>query len=525
MPAKQLIFNEAARQTLLQGVQKLSRPVKATLGPRGRTVAIERKDATPTVTKDGVTVAREIQLQDAGENMGAQLVREAASKTNDVAGDGTTTAAVLAEAIYGAGLKFVTAGANPIALQRGIHKAVEAVVAHLAKISRKVRDRVEIRQVALVSSNWDSTIGDVIADAMDKVGKDGIITVEESKSMETTLEFVEGIQFDRGYLSPYFVTNVEAMEARFEDAYILNCEGKIGALKELFPILEKIARVGKPLVIIAEDVEGEALKTLVVNKLRGTISVCAVKAPGFGEQRKSTMEDIAILTGGRCLSDDLGIKLESVRLEDLGRAKHIVVDQNSTTIMTGMGMQAEIQGRVNQIRRGLEQTTSDIEKEKFQERLAKLTGGVATIRVGAATETEMREKKARLEDALRATRSATEEGVVPGGGVALIRCLPVLENLRLKDEDEQIGVRIIEQAIEQPTRTLAENAGVNGSIVVNEVKLRQGDVGYNVATGEYEDLMKAGVVDAAKVTRASLQNAASVAALLLATGCLICDAP
>jgi chaperonin GroEL len=525
MPAKQLIFDEAARQSLLRGVQKLSRAVKATLGPKGRNVVLDKKYGSPTVTKDGVTVAKEIELQDACENMGAQMVREVASKTSDTAGDGTTTAAVLAEAIYSAGLKFVTAGANPVGIQRGIQKAVEAVVEHLAKISKKVKDKEEIKQVAIVSSNWDTTIGEIIADAMDKVGKDGTITVEEAKSIETTLEVVEGMQFDKGYLSPYFVTNVESMEARLEDAYILNCEKKLGSLKEMFPILEAVAKAGKPLLIIAEDVEGEALTTLVVNKLRNTISVCAVKAPGFGDRRKSMMEDIAILTGGKCITEDLGIKLESIGLGDLGRAKSIVVDQESTTIISGLGMSAEIQGRVKQIRREIEETTSDYDKEKLQERLAKLAGGVAIIHIGAATETEMKEKKARVEDALHATRAAIEEGIVPGGGVALLRCLSALEGMKLKDDDEQIGVNIVKRAIEEPTRALAENAGVEGSIVVQEVKRRKGNEGYNVATLEYEDLVKAGVVDPKKVTRAALQNAASIAGLLLTTECLITEAP
>ena len=525
MPAKQLIFDEAARQSLLRGVQKLSRAVKATLGPKGRNVVLDKKYGSPTVTKDGVTVAKEIELEDACENMGAQMVREVASKTSDTAGDGTTTAAVLAEAIYSAGLKFVTAGANPIGIQRGIQKAVEAIVEHLAKISKKVKDKEEIKQVAIVSSNWDTTIGEIIADAMDKVGKDGTITVEEAKSIETTLEVVEGMQFDKGYLSPYFVTNVESMEARLEDAYILNCEKKLNSLKEMFPILEAVAKASKPLLIIAEDVEGEALTTLVVNKLRNTISVCAVKAPGFGDRRKAMMEDIAILTGGKCITEDLGIKLESIGLDDLGRAKSIVVNQESTTIVTGLGKQAEIQGRVKQIRREIDEITSDYDKEKLQERLAKLAGGVAIIHIGAATETEMKEKKARVEDALHATRAAIEEGIVPGGGVALIRCLPVLEDMKLKDEDEQIGVNIVKRAIEEPMRALAENAGLEGSIVVQEVKRRKGNDGFNVATLEYEDLVKAGVVDPKKVTRAALQNAASIAGLLLTTECLITEAP
>ncbi len=525
MAAKQLIFDEAARQSLLLGVEQLSRAVKATLGPKGRNVVIDKKFGSPTVTKDGVTVAKEIELEDACENMGAQMVREVASKTSDDAGDGTTTATLLAEAIYREGLKFVTAGANPIGIQRGIQKAVEASVVQLARITRKVKDKEEIKQVATVSANWDTTIGEIIAEAMEKVGKDGTITVEEAKSIETTLEVVEGMQFDKGYLSPYFITNAEAMETKLEDAYVLNYERKISSLKELFPILEKVAQSGKPLLVIAEDVEGEALATLVVNKLRGTIKVCAVKAPGFGDRRKAMMEDLAILTGGKFISEDLGIKLESIGLEDLGRAKSIVVDQESTTLVAGGGKPGEIQGRVNQIRRQIEETTSDYDKEKLQERLAKLAGGVAIINVGAATETEMKEKKARVEDALHATRAAVEEGIVPGGGVALIRCLSVLEGLKLKDEDEQIGVNIVKRAIEEPTRVLAYNAGVEGSVVVQEVKRRKGNEGYNVATNEYEDLIKAGVVDPKKVTRAALQNASSIAGLLLTTECLITEVP
>ncbi len=525
MAAKQLIFDEAARQSLLLGVEQLSRAVKATLGPKGRNVVIDKKFGSPTVTKDGVTVAKEIELADACENMGAQMVREVASKTSDDAGDGTTTATLLAEAIYREGLKFVTAGANPIGIQRGIQKAVEASVVQLARITRKVKDKEEIKQVATVSANWDTTIGEIIAEAMEKVGKDGTITVEEAKSIETTLEVVEGMQFDKGYLSPYFITNAEAMETKLEDAYVLNYERKISSLKELFPILEKVAQSGKPLLIIAEDVEGEALATLVVNKLRGTFKVCAVKAPGFGDRRKAMMEDLAILTGGKFISEDLGIKLESIGLEDLGRAKSIVVDQESTTLVAGGGKPGEIQGRVNQIRRQIEETTSDYDKEKLQERLAKLAGGVAIINVGAATETEMKEKKARVEDALHATRAAVEEGIVPGGGVALIRCLSVLEDLKLQDEDEQIGVNIVKRAIEEPTRVLAENAGMKGSVVVQEVKRRKGNEGYNVATNEYEDLIKAGVVDPKKVTRAALQNASSIAGLLLTTECLITEVP
>src|SRR5687768_9879454 len=525
MAAKQLIFDEVARHSLLKGVQKLARAVTATLGPKGRNVVLDKKFGSPTVTKDGVTVAKEIELEDAYENMGAQMVREVASKTSDIAGDGTTTATVLAEAIYREGLKHVTSGANPIGIQRGIQKAVEAAVDQLAKIAKKVKDKEEIKQVATVSANWDSTIGEIIADAMDKVGKDGTITVEEAKSIETTLEVVEGMQFDKGYLSPYFVTNAETMEAKMDDAYILNFEKKISSLKDLLPVLEKVAKVGKPLLIIAEDVEGEALATLVVNKLRGTINVCAVKAPGFGDRRKAMCEDIAILTGGKFISEDLGIQLESLELNDLGRAKSIVVDKENTTIVEGYGKSSDIQGRVNQIRRQIEETTSDYDREKLQERLAKLAGGVAVINVGAATETEMKEKKARVEDALHATRAAVEEGIVPGGGVALIRCLTALDGVKPSNDDEKIGIDIVKRAVEEPTRALAENAGIEGSIVVQEIKKRKGNDGYNVSTGEYEDLVKAGVVDPKKVTRTALQNAASIAGLLLTTECLITEVP
>src|SRR5476651_1490392 len=525
MAAKQLQFDESARQSLLRGVEKLARAVKATLGPSGRNVILDKKFGSPTITKDGVTVAKEIELEDPYENMGAQLVREVASKTSDIAGDGTTTATVLAEAIYKEGLKNVTAGANPTSLQRGIDIAVTAIVEELARISKKVKDKEEIKQVATVSANWDTTIGEIIADALDKVGKDGTITVEEAKSIETTLDVVEGMQFDKGYSSPYFVTNAETMEAKLEDAYVLIHEKKITNLKDLLPILEKVAKTSKPLLIIAEEVEGEALATLVVNKLRGTINVCAVKAPGFGDRRKSVMEDIAVLTGGKCITEDLGIKLESIGLEDLGRAKSIVVDKENTTIVDGYGKSSEIQGRVNQIRRQIEETTSDYDKEKLQERLAKLAGGVAVINVGAATESEMKEKKARVEDALHATRAAVEEGIVPGGGVALIRCIAAIETVKGDNDDEKIGVDIIKRAVEGPLRSLAANAGVEGSLIVQEVKKRKGNEGYNVATGEYEDLVKAGVVDPKKVTRSALQNAASIAGLLLTTECLITDAP
>jgi len=524
MAAKQLQFDEAARQSLLRGVEKLAKAVKATLGPSGRNVILDKKFGSPTITKDGVTVAKEIELECPYENMGAQLVREVASKTSDIAGDGTTTATVLAEAIYREGLKNVTAGANPTSLQRGITKAVSAITDEIARISKKVKDSSEIAQVATVSANWDGTIGQIIADAMDKVGKDGTITVEEAKSIETTLDVVEGMQFDKGYLSPYFVTNAESLEVSFDNAYILIHEKKISSLKDLLPLLEKIAKSGKPFLIIAEDVEGEALATLVVNKLRGTLQVAAVKAPGFGDRRKSMLEDIAVLTGGKLLSEDLGIKLENVGLEDLGRAKRVTVDKENTTIIEGEGKSSDIQGRVSQIRRQIEETTSDYDREKLQERLAKLAGGVAVINVGAATETEMKEKKARVEDALHATRAAVEEGIVAGGGVALIRAQKVLDSLTLTG-DEEIGLQIVRRAIEQPLRTLADNAGQEGALIVQEVKKRKGAEGYNVATGQYEDLIKAGVVDPAKVTRSALQNAASISGLLLTTECIITEMP
>jgi chaperonin GroEL len=525
MAAKQLLFDEAARQAILRGVAKLSKAVVATLGPKGRNVVIDKKYGSPTVTKDGVTVAKEIELEDAYENMGAQMVREVASKTSDTAGDGTTTATVLAEAIYREGLKFVTSGANPIGIQRGINKAVEAAVGQLDKITKKVKDKDEIRQVAAVSANWDFEIADKIAEAMDKVGKDGTITVEEAKSIETTLEVVEGMQFDKGYLSPYFVTNAETMEAKQEDPYILIYEKKISNLKDMLPLLEKAARAGKPLLIIAEEVEGEALATLVVNKLRGTLNVCAVKAPGFGDRRKAMLEDIAVLTGGKFISEDLGIKLESIELADLGRAKSVVIDKENTTIVEGNGKSSDIQGRVNQIRRQIEETTSDYDREKLQERLAKLAGGVAVINVGAATESEMKEKKMRVEDALHATRAAVEEGIVAGGGVALLRCQAAIDAVKGANEDETIGVGIVKRAVESPLRALAANAGVEGSVIVEAVKKSKGNEGYNVATGEYEDLVKAGIVDPKKVTRMALQNAASIAGLLLTTECLITDIP
>ena len=525
MAAKQLQFDENARHALLRGIEKLAKAVKATLGPSGRNVIIDKKYGSPTITKDGVTVAKEIELEDPYENMGAQLVREVASKTSDIAGDGTTTATVLAEAIYKEGLRNVTAGANPTSLQRGIMKAVDAVVDELKKISKKVSDRTEIAQVATVSANWDKTIGEIIADAMDKVGKDGTITVEEAKSIDTTLDVVEGMQFDKGYLSPYFVTNAEAMEAVLDNPYILIYEKKISSLKDMLPLLEKVAKAGRPLLIIAEDVEGEALATLVVNKLRGTLQVCAVKAPGFGDRRKAMLEDIAVLTGGKLISEDLGIKLENIKLEDLGKAKRVTIDKENTTIVEGSGKGDDIKARVAQIRRQIEETTSDYDGEKLQERLAKLAGGVAVINVGAATETEMKEKKARVEDALHATRAAVEEGIVPGGGVAFLRAQKALDNVKGLEGDEKVGVQIVRRAIEEPTRQLADNAGKEGALIVEEIKKRKGNEGYNVATGEYEDLVKAGVVDPTKVTRSALQNAASISGLLLTTEALVTELP
>ena len=524
MSAKQLKFDENARKALLEGVSTLAKAVKATLGPKGRNVVLDKKFGSPTVTKDGVTVAKEIDLEDPYENMGAQMVREVSSKTSDAAGDGTTTATVLAEAIYRGGLKHVTAGASPIAIQRGIQKAVEASVSALDKAAKKVKSKDEIKQVATVSANWDDEIGDIIADAMDKVGKDGTITVEEAKSIETTLDVVEGMQFDKGYLSPYFATDTDSMECRLEDAYILIFEKKISSLKDMVPLLEKVAKTGKPMLIIAEDVEGEALATLVVNRIRGNLNIAAVKAPGFGDRRKAMLEDIAILTGGRCITEDLGIKLESVELSDLGRAKNLVVDKENTTIVEGSGKSSEIQARVNQIRRQIEETTSDYDREKLQERLAKLAGGVAVINVGAATETEMKEKKARVEDALHATRAAVEEGIVPGGGVALLRTRPAVSKLELEG-DQQIGVEIIKNALEAPLRALAANAGLEGAVIVQGVVDSKGNSGFNVSTEKYEDLVKAGVVDPKKVTRTALQNAGSIAGLLLTTECLITEIP
>ncbi|MBG87902.1 MAG: chaperonin GroEL [Verrucomicrobiales bacterium] len=525
MSAKQLKFDEGARQALLRGVNQLAKAVSATLGPKGRNVVIDKKFGSPTVTKDGVTVAKEIELEDPYENMGAQMVREVASKTSDSAGDGTTTATVLAEAIYREGLKHVTSGANPIGIQRGISKAVDAAVASLNKLAKKVKDKEEIKQVATVSANWDGEIGHIIADAMDKVGKDGTITVEEAKSIETTLDVVEGMQFDKGYLSPYFTTDSDTMEAKLEDPYILIYEKKISNLKDLLPLLEKTAKAGKPLLIISEETEGEALATLVVNKLRGILNTCAVKAPGFGDRRKAMLEDIAILTGGKFISEDLGLKLENLELGDLGRAKSVVVDKENTIIVEGSGKSSEIQGRVNQIRRQIEETTSDYDQEKLQERLAKLAGGVAVINVGAATETEMKEKKARVEDALHATRAAVEEGIVPGGGVALLRTLKAVEKVEGSNEDETIGIEIVKRAVQYPLKAIAGNGGWEGSVIVADVLKKKASEGFNAATGDYEDLIKAGVVDPKKVTRTALQNASSIAGLLLTTECMITDIP
>ncbi|MED5584942.1 MAG: chaperonin GroEL [Verrucomicrobiota bacterium] len=520
--AKQLLFDEAARQGLLRGVERLARAVKSTLGPAGRNVILDKKFGSPTITKDGVTVAKEIELECPYENMGAQLIREVSSKTSDIAGDGTTTATVLAESIYKEGLRNVTAGANPISLQRGILKASEALVAELAKISKKVNNTKEIAQVATVSANWDNEIGNIIAEAMDKVGKDGTITVEEAKSIETTLDVVEGMQFDKGYLSPYFVTDSDAMVCDLESPLILIHEKKISNLKDMLPLLEKVAKSGKPLLIIAEDIEGEALATLVVNKLRGTLNASAVKAPGFGDRRKAMLEDIAVLTGGRVITEDLGIKLENVEVKDLGSAKRVSIGKEDTTIIDGAGKSKDMNGRIGQIRRQIEETTSDYDREKLQERLAKLAGGVAVINVGAATETEMKEKKARVEDALHATRAAVEEGIVPGGGTALVRAQKALTKLKLQG-DEATGVEIVSRAIEAPLRQLASNAGREGALIVENVK--SGSKGYNVATDKYEDLVAKGVVDPAKVTRSALQNAASIAGLLLTTECLITDLP
>jgi chaperonin GroEL len=524
MAAKEIIFDEKARQAVLSGVQTLARAVKVTLGPRGRNVVLDKKWGSPTITKDGVTVAKEIELEDRYENMGAQMVREVATKTSDVAGDGTTTATVLAEAIFREGLRNVTAGSNPMGIKRGIDKAVKAVVEYLKTLSKSVKDPKEIMQVASISANGDQEIGKIIADAMEKVGKDGTITVEEAKSMETTLDLVEGMQFDKGYISPYFVTDKETMEAALEDGYILIYEKKLSNMKDLLPLLEKVAQKAKPLLVIAEDVEGEALATLVVNKLRGTLAACAVKAPGFGDRRKAMLEDIAILTGGKLITEDLGIKLENVKIEDLGRAKRITVDKENTTIVEGAGKAADIQGRIALIKKQIEDTTSDYDKEKLQERLAKLAGGVAVVNVGAATETEMKEKKARVEDALHATRAAVEEGIVPGGGVALIRSIPAVDKLKLEG-DELIGANIVKRALEEPLRQIVNNAGMEGSVIVEQAKKEKSTVGFNVETEKFEDLFEAGVVDPTKVTRSALQNAASVAALLLTTEALVVEIP
>jgi chaperonin GroEL len=522
--AKQIVYGEDSRQQILRGVNSLADAVKVTLGPKGRNVVIDKKFGSPTITKDGVTVAKEIDLKNPLENMGAQMVREVASKTSDTAGDGTTTATVLAQAVYREGLKMVTAGANPMELKRGIEKAVEAIIGDLKKLSKPVSGNM-IAQVGTISANSDETIGKIIAEAMDKVGKDGVITVEEAKSMETSLDVVEGMQFDRGYLSAYFVTDPERMEAVLENPVILIHEKKISSMKDLLPLLEQVARGGRPLVIIAEDVDGEALATLVVNKLRGTLQVAAVKAPGFGDRRKAMLEDIAILTGGRAITEDLGIKLENIKLEDLGKAKKITIDKDNTTIVEGGGSQSAIEGRVKQIRTQVEDTTSDYDREKLQERLAKLVGGVAVIKVGAATETEMKEKKARVEDAMHATKAAVEEGIVPGGGVALLRCVKVLDGLKLEG-DQKVGADIVRRAVEAPLRYIASNAGVEGSIVVQKVKeSKDAAYGYNAASDEYEDLVKAGVIDPTKVVRSALQNSTSIASLLLTTEAMVSEIP
>jgi len=524
MAAKILQYDETARKSILDGVNALADAVKVTLGPKGRNVIIEKSFGAPVVTKDGVTVAKEVELEDKFENMGAQMVREVASRTSDVAGDGTTTATILAQAIYREGAKTVAAGSNPMDIKRGIDKAVECVIEELKKLSKPTKDQKEIAQVGTISANNDESIGNIIAEAMGKVGKEGVITVEEAKGLQTELEVVEGMQFDRGYVSPYFVTNPDKMEVNFEDAYILIHDKKISGMKDLLPVLESAARSGKPLLIIAEEIEGEALATLVVNKIRGTLQVAAVKAPGFGDRRKAMLEDIAILTGGRVISEEMGMKLENAQLQDLGRARKITIDKDNTTIIDGAGSRADLEGRVKQIRAQIEETTSDYDREKLQERLAKLVGGVALIRVGAATETEMKEKKARVEDALNATRAAVEEGIVPGGGVAYIRCLPVLEKLVLEG-DQQVGVNIVKKALEEPLRMIAANAGCEGSIVVEKVKEKKGPFGFNAATEEYEDLVKAGVIDPTKVTRSALQNAASVAGLMLTTQCMVAEKP
>jgi chaperonin GroEL len=526
MPAKQILYSVDARSAIMRGVDQLAEAVKATLGPKGRNVVIDKKFGSPVSTKDGVTVAKEIELKDPFENMGAQMLREVASKTSDVAGDGTTTATVLAQAVFREGIKNVTAGANPMDLKRGIDRAVETVVEEVKKLSRPTKDKKEIAQVGTISANNDPTIGDLIAEAMEKVGKDGVITVEEAKSMDTSLDIVEGMQFDRGYLSPYFVTDAERMEANLQDAYILLHEKKISNMRDLLPILEQIAKMSKPLVVVAEDVEGEALATLVVNKLRGTLQCASVKAPGFGDRRKDMLRDIAVLTGGNVISDDLGIKLENITLNDLGRAKRVTIDKDNTTIVEGAGATEDIEGRVKQIRTQVEETTSDYDREKLQERLAKLVGGVAVINVGAATESEMKEKKARVEDALNATRAAVEEGVVPGGGVAYLRAVPALEKLEAELEgDQRIGVRIVKRALEEPMRYIASNAGAEGSIVVQRVRDLKTQEGYDAASDTYGDMLEKGIIDPTKVTRSALQNAASIAGLLMTTEALVTELP
>ncbi len=524
MPAKMICYGSQAREKMLKGVNTLAEAVKVTLGPKGRNVVLDKSFGSPTVTKDGVTVAKEMQLEDKFENMGAQMVKEVASKTSDTAGDGTTTATVLAQSIYGEGQKLVAAGTNPMALKRGIEKGVAAVVAELKKMSKPVKGKSEIVQVGSISANNDEMIGKLISEAMDKVGKEGVITVEEAKSMETTLEVVEGMQFDRGYASPYFVTDPEKMEAQLESPYILIHEKKISAMKDMVPLLESVAQSGKPLLIIAEDIEGEALATLIVNKLRGTLKAAAVKAPGFGDRRKAMLEDIAILTGGQVIAEELGLKLENVTLNDLGRCKHVRIDKDNTTLIDGAGKKADIEGRINQIRAQIEETTSDYDREKLQERLAKLVGGVAVLHIGAATETEMKEKKARVEDALNATRAAVEEGIVPGGGVALLRCRSVLDALKAGGE-EKVGIGILKRALQEPLRNIACNAGLEGSVVMNKVLEGKEAFGYNAETGAYEDLMKAGVIDPTKVVRFAVQNAASVAGLMLTTEAMIADKP
>ncbi|MBI5199932.1 MAG: chaperonin GroEL [Nitrospirae bacterium] len=522
--AKQLLFDDAARTSILKGVIVLTDAVKATLGPKGRNVIIDKKYGAPAITKDGVTVAKEIELKDPYENMGAQLVREVASKTSDVAGDGTTTATVLAYSIFKEGIKYVTAGANAMEVKRGIDKSVDVVVEELKKLSKPTQEKKEIAQVGTISANNDSEIGNLIAEAMDKVGKDGVITVEEAKSMTTSLEVVEGMQFDRGYISPYFVTDPERMEVNLEDVYILINEKKVSGMKDLLPILEQIAKMGRPLLIIAEDIEGEALATLVVNKLRGTLSVAAVKAPGFGDRRKAMLEDIGILTGGQMISEDIGLKLENVKISDLGRAKKIHIDKDNTTIVEGAGDSAKIQGRVKQIKTQVEETTSDYDREKLQERLAKLVGGVAVINVGAATETAMKEKKARVEDALHATRAAVEEGIVPGGGVALLRCIPALEKLKLEG-DQQLGVAIVKRALEEPIRQIVNNCGLEGSVIVEKVKTEKTNMGFDANIEQYVDMISAGIIDPTKVTLYALQNASSVAGLILTTSVMVTDIP